>query len=363
MLNFSFSDTVYRRFIEILCARLSKGCLVVIDIDNLSRMVVDVLAHIFGYKVYWVIQEIPKDFLQNPKKYTNPDYPVKSKQELIKDVQNYYNTLNGDCEPKNVITKFSDIQKAWNKDLVKYNTRRLKTDAKILHISDTHSNVNLVKDLPFDKMDLCIFYGDYVDGPVNGGSREMLDFALHNTNDNFIWLEGNHELRIRKYLGAKYLRRIKKDYLADLLVSTIPEDFFTRTAKEFEDLDSNEAWEYLDLMNRKLKLLYIVSIKGSKFYCSHSGFRFIEQLDLKFIGTVVYGSRNIEKIDRIFSKNVDNKKSIWSIHAHCKYQDQEINKYTNVFNIDPPNENSIILLKQQFNNWEAILLCQEEESI
>ena len=40
VLNFAFSDTVYRRFIEVFCGRLGKGCLVVVDIENLAGTVI-----------------------------------------------------------------------------------------------------------------------------------------------------------------------------------------------------------------------------------------------------------------------------------------------------------------------------------
>ena len=84
------------------------------------------------------------------------------------------------------------------------------------------------------------------------------------------------------------------------------------------------------------------AILGGKYICTHSGLRFREQLDPRFIGNVIYGNRDMGRYDREFSVN-SKALGLWSIHAHCKYFDAwETQRYDRVLNLDPPSENEIV---------------------
>lgn len=360
VLNFAFSDTVYRRFIEVLCNRLSKGCLVVLDIESLSFGIIEELARIFGYTIFWVVQKIPDDFLSNSKEYVSGLYPQRTKTELVKDVNNYKNlvlSLNNKLQ----IEQYSDVIRYWESRL-RDNYKNVKNTSSILHVSDLHSNVDLYDQILFSGYDFSVIYGDYIDGPVKGGSRKLMDIALGDTRDNVIWLEGNHELRLRKYLGSIYMKGLGKDNIAETLVTGITRTFFENTAPEFSDLGPNGAKEYLDRMNKKLRLFYVINFDGTQYYCTHSGFRYLEQINPKYIGNVVYGSRNMDKIDKTFSDNIGKKKKLWSIHAHCKYPSGwVVDKYPNVMNIDPETENDVVLLIQKLNNWKVCVMSHPVE--
>lgn len=361
VLNFAFSDTVYRRFIEVLCNRLSKGCLVVLDIENLSHTIIESLATIFGYRIFWVVQQIPKDFIENANTYMDSNYPPKPKKELEKDIANFNNVISR-IEKSKIITKYSQVVKFWEKKTEKENVGAVKPDAKIIHVSDVHSNINLFEKVDLNEdVDLGICYGDYIDGPIAGGSRKMLDLVLSDTRDNMIWLEGNHELRIRRYLGAIYLRGQGKPNVADILISGITSGFFSTTAPEFDDLGPREAMNYIEAMNRKLKLFYVIDMPDEIYYCTHSGFRYLEQLGPKYIGNVVYGSRNMDRIDKTFSTTIHKENNVWSIHAHCKYPaGWNVSKYKGVLNIDPASENEVVVLTQKLRGFSVCVLKQEE---
>lgn len=359
ILNFSFSDIVYKRFIEILCFRMSKGCLIVLDIENLSYSTIENLATIFGYSVFWTIDSIPKDYLKNAKNYIDSIYPVKSKLELKKDILNYNNSIER-LDGSNIITEYSQIEDYWSKRASKINTTYLNPESKITHISDIHSNFNIYQGLDLEGSSLCIFYGDYIDGPIKGGSRKMLDEVLNNKKENLVWLEGNHESRLRKYLGARYMRSIGKDTLADTLLTGIPEEFFTTTAQEFSDIKPENILDYIRQLNNKLELFHIIKTPRNTFICTHSGFRYIDQISPKYIGNVVYGTRNIDRIDKTFSDN-RKKKSLWSIHAHCKYPtDWKVDKYSHVLNIDPIDEYEVVILTQVNTDFKVCKIRQEE---
>ena len=219
ILNFSYSDTVYRRFIEILSLRMSKGCLIVLDVENLTSNIIEILAEIYGYKIFWVVNQIPKDYLKEPGKYIDPMFPQKSKLEYKKDVLNYNNSL-ARISMSDRITTYAQVEKYWDNVKAQYNVSTLESNfGKIIHVSDIHSNFDLFKSIEnqVKSSDLSIIYGDYIDGPCAGGSRSMLDYALRDRSCNIVWLEGNHEARIRKYLGAKFFENIGKSFISDTL--------------------------------------------------------------------------------------------------------------------------------------------------
>ena len=335
VLNRSFGDTVYHRFLEIICLRMSRGCLIVIDPELESCDVFETLAFIHGYRVFYVYQEPPQDFLKKPRKYNIPYYPMKRKSDMERDVQ----TIKSfDKAGKNIIGSFKELQNYWLDEAEK--EQIFPDSGKILFVSDLHSNLKLYGKLPdFKKYDKVIFFGDYIDGPEEGGSRKLIDKLIKSKTTKISWLEGNHELRLRRYLGYLMLKEFGKKGLADLLYSTLPEDFLRTTAKEFTGLSGSQSKAYLEKLNQKLKMFVIL---GGKYICTHSGLRFREQLDPRFIGNVVYGNRDMGRYDKEFS-SIHTPHDLWSIHAHCKYFDSwEPQRYPRVVNLDPPSENEVV---------------------
>lgn len=346
VLGRSFGDLVYQRFMEVLCTRLSKGCLVVIDIENdVSLNTLETLAVIFGYTVFYKIQDIPQDYLGHQKKYSIPYYSTKRKDELEREVSNF---LNLQLQDKITISKYQDVIDYWKE---RCPIVELGSGKKVLHVSDLHSNFELYKQLPkFNGYSSVIFHGDYIDGPEQGGSRILMNKVVKRKVPNAIWLEGNHELRLRKYLGWIVLAG-KKD-LQEFMLKSLPDEFLNTTATEFSDLNPIEAKEYLEAMNRNLKLYAIVKIPGNTYICTHAGIRYREQLDPRFIGSVVYGNRDMNRYDREFSDR-EKRTEFWSIHAHCKYPDSwEVNRYSRTMNLDPEDEFQIVCGEQLNGSWK-----------
>lgn len=364
VLNFSYSDIVHKRFLEVLCFRMSKGCLIVLDIENLTGNTIETLAEIFGYKVFWVVNKIPRDYLKNTIAYQNPMFPMKSKLEYKKDILNYNNSTEK-IDPSERVLNYAQVEKYWLKENRKNNITKVSPNhGNILHVSDLHSHYEILKEIEprIKDSDLSIVYGDYVDGPIQGGSRKILDYILKCNDPKVIWLEGNHESRLRKYLGYKLFKDQGKSTLADILYNGLPNDFLEKTAPEFSDLGPEGGLDYIRELNKKLQLFHIISIPEDKmnFICTHSGFRYIDQISPKFIGNVVYGSRNIDKIDRTFSDKVGKKTGEWSIHAHCKYPEWNVNKYPKVMNIDPLDDKEVVLMTQTKENWKICKLRHDE---
>jgi len=354
ILNRSFSDLVYRRFIEVVCTRMSKGCLIVIDSENEANNFLETVALIFGYTIFYVIHDIPEDYTTSGKKYTVNYYQTKKKHELEHDILNY--SLFPVSE-QTIIKTYSDVLNYWKKQKKKYS---FTINSKILHVSDLHSNFKLFNKLPkFSLYDLTIFYGDYIDGPEKNGSRKITDYIINNKKDNFLWLEGNHELRLRKYLGYLMLKdgNAKKE-LKEYLLRTLPEDFLNTTSKEYDDLDSNQARVYLEKLNKKLNMFNYITLNKNRYISSHAGIKYIEQIDPRYIGTLIYGNRDMNKFDKEFSE-VNKNNNLWSIHAHCQYPDcWEVLKFPKVINLDPPTDEEILYAEQYKNNWS---ICKIEK--
>lgn len=351
VLSRSHSSTVYSRFIEILLLRLSRGCLVVVDLDQESVGGVETLAIIFGYQVFYKIFPIPQNYLSESKKYSLPCYQNKKKSELEKDIKQF---LNLQLSGKEVINNYKDVLNFWEN----YGVIELEEDDTILHISDLHSNYSLLSNINLKNPDLCIFHGDYIDGPEIGGSKKLIRKIISDKSGKFVYLEGNHEIRIRKYLGWLFLRSLNnKTTISNLLYSTLPDDFLNTTAKEFEGLNSSDALSWLIELNNKL-LTHVILKRNDIFYiCTHAGIKYLEQLTPKHIGSVIYGSRNMDIYDKEFSKRYRNK-NIISIHAHCKYSSGwNPIKYDKVINLDPEDENEIIYVEN--NNKNKFKPCRE----
>lgn len=350
VLGKSFGDTVYHRFLEAVCIRMSRGCLIVLDVDNEPTDVFETLAFIHGYKVFYVVLPPPQDYLQKPRKYSIPYYPMKRKSEIEKEYQVF---KSFDITGKSIVKTYKDVQDYWVKET--RGSQVFRTSGKVLLVSDLHSNLSLYKKLPnFSSFDRVIFFGDYIDGPESGGSRKLTDKLIRSKSHKMIWLEGNHELRLRRFLGYLMLKEFGKRGLADLLYSTLPEDFIRTTSSEYSNLSGMAAKKYLESLNEKLKMFSIIN---GKYICTHSGIKFKEQLDPRFIGNVIFGNRDMGRYDREFSV-AQKDLGMWSIHAHCKYFDSwEPQRYDRVVNLDPPSENELVYA-ELFNDDIKICLIE-----
>ena len=351
VLSRSQSSLVYSRFIEILLLRLCRGNLVVVDLAQESTSGVELLATIFGYQVFYKIFSIPQDYLTEPKKYNLPCYQSKKRSEVEKDIKQF---LNLQLSGKEVINSYKDVVKFW-KD---YGVLELEDYERVLHLSDLHSNYSLLSNIDLQTPDFCVFHGDYIDGLEQGGSKKLIKKIISDKSGKYIFLEGNHEIRLRKYLGWLSLRSTNnRTTISNQLYQTIPEDFLNTTAHEFEDFSSTDAWKWLLELNNKLLTHAILKRGNFTYICTHAGIRYLEQLTPKHVGSLIYGSRDMDSYDREFSRRYKGK-NIVSIHAHCKYPSGwNPVKYEGVINLDPEDESEIVYVEN--NNKNKFELCLE----
>ena len=360
ILNKSFGNLVYQRLVEIVYTRMCKGCLIVIDSEGEAETIIETLAYIFGYTIFYVIQDTPQDYTTNYKAYKIPYYPLRRKTDLEKEVSSFNNQIPGGKVYK--IKTYKDVLDYWNKKVKKEQTIQATQNDTIFHVSDLHSNLSLLNTIQ-DNLNLyrtVIFYGDYIDGPEELGSKRILDFICKNKSKNIIFLEGNHELRLRRYLGYLLLKGTgRKTYLQSYLFDNLPENFLETTALEFQDLTPGQAKSYLGLMNKKLKMFALIKIDGNYFICTHAGIRYKEELDPKFVGNVIYRNADINRVDKEFT-DTNRRNNTYSIHAHCKYDDYNFFKYDKVINLDPKSECDLVYAEQNGKDWKIKTICKEE---
>src|SRR5574344_301797 len=333
----SFDDLVYQRFIEALCLRLSTGCLVIVDCDDISQSTIETLGTIFGYKLFYHIEKTPTDFKKNYRRYLNPQFIFPLKEEVTKIITEFDNSVSN-LNP--TVDTYEDLEIYWKS----YCKPLLINDTdKILHISDIHSNKEkfdwILKNTEPTKYRIA--FGDYIDGPEMKGSRKRIDYILTNEDPNTIWLEGNHELRLRKYLGFLYFKEKGKNTAADILKSSISNDFFSLKTNDEFNLSGEESMGMIKKLNEKLKPFIVYEKNKTEYICTHAGPKWIEQLRPKYVGSVIYSNRNMDRIDDYFSKKYE-KYNIVNIHGHCKYPTGlNFTKYPNIINFDTEDESKV----------------------
>lgn len=333
----SYDETVYRVFMEALISRLSTGCLVVVNMEQDSTAVLEELALFFGYTVFYHVEKTPSDYVGKNRKYCEDCYLIPSKETLKKEVNNFKSVS---YVGKNLIDTYEDVC-LYFKNLLK--PIGLKKSDTVLHISDLHSHHKIFKDVLepiINQVSLTICLGDYIDGPEEGGSRNLIDMLLGYENPNVLFLEGNHEIRLRKWLAYLFFKGKGKRTLYETLEGYLPKDF-ENTEKEFGELTVLDTLKLIRKLNNKLLNFVIYEKAGITYYCTHSGVRWLEQLSPKFVGNVICSNKNPDRTDEYFSRKYSCQGMI-SIHGHCKYP-EELNcfKYPGIINIDTEDEHKV----------------------
>ena len=351
----SFDDLVYRNFIGALCSHLSTGMLVVVDADQESTTSIEILGEIFGYQVFYHVEPTPIDYIGKNKKYCSP-YFISPSKDTLKEQVDSFKRFSTDYP---IIGSYQDIENFWRP--LTHNIH-LEENDRVLHISDLHSHWKVLNNqIPSpEDFALTVFHGDYIDGPEIGGSRRLIDQILkYEGYDNIIFLEGNHELRLRRYLGYIYFRGKQKKIISEVLMSDIPQDFLSKTAKEFTGLTYQDALDMIFLMNDKFKEFVTYSKGREQFACTHAGLRWLDQLCPKYIGNVIYSNKNVERVDQAFSAAYA-ELGWWSIHGHCRYNELNFNKFPGVINFDTEDEDKVnYLINDNTKNFNVCVLSEK----
>lgn len=329
VLTKSRDDNAYKSFLEVLISRMSSGNLVVVDMCGEPTGMVEDLAVIFGYTVFNKCFQIPFDFEKKYRSYLGCKFMFPTRDHVKKMIereraQTYGNQIGS---AKEICTKHTPTV--------------VDPNSKVLVFGDVHSNYSKVKEvLDQNKPDLTVFLGDYIDGTEEGGSRKMIDYII-SAPENTIFLSGNHELRLQKWLGVCWMRLKGRKLTASILEETLPSDFMNTTMKEFSDLTGNDYETLLRNLARILKPYYVFQKGDKKFVCSHVGMESLDKINNFFIGDLTYTNDNPDKLDDRFSRLYAGKE-VYSVHGHCKYPSgSEFTKYPRTINLDSENDSTL----------------------
>lgn len=343
-------NLIFKSWFEAINNKLESGCLVVIDYDQEKTKILEDMGMIYGYTCFYKIFNIPHDYTSNPEKYSPVGFKRKTKEELEAEVITFLNLQLGYTKK---IGGYSDVTDYWKKKEVILDIPRKET---MYFFSDLHSNYSLYQKINLPSGTIRVHLGDYIDGPEEGGSRKLIEMIFKNASHYNIFLEGNHERRLRKFLFWRWAASSNsggsRAIIAEMLYNSLPTDFLTTTADEFRSLIPGEALTWLKRLNDILRTHIIIKKDDTVFYCTHAGIKYLEQLSPKFIGNVIYGNRDMDIYDKCFSKTIWKPTGRWSVHAHCRYPyGVDFLKYDGVVNLDPSCEKEIVYMENNIKNF------------
>ena len=339
------------KFLETIDNKMRKGCLVVVDAENLKNKDIkklEAFADVYNYKIYQKVFPIShKDILEWKKRVSNPkeEYPYipESSEELLEKVQTYFNTfMNSPRSPYPDIDKMEDLEKILKEEETSKEYRiRVPEDTEIVHIGDIHGAYDLIQDLEPGENRILVFHGDYIDRGT--APKKVLDRVLYlkRRYPNKVFLvEGNHEMHLRRFCGLhKYPKLASEGFFKNLCTD------FSKTTQTEYDPGTDNMIDVLRYLNMYLQEYLIIERGSQTFICTHGGLRNLSQLWFYLIGNLTYGNRDMENYDRSFSSKIykKNYKNIFSIHGHCKYPKYMVHKYPGVVNLDADEDNMVAI--------------------
>lgn len=349
------------KFLEAIDNKMRKGCLVVVDAENLKNKDLKKLesfADVYNYKIFQKVFPISHtDILEWKERICNPtkdySYVPETQEELLEKIHTYFNSfMNSPRLGYPEINEMKDLDKYFEEAEKKENNKiYVPENTEIIHVGDIHGAYDLISDLEPKQDQILVFHGDYIDR--GKAPRKVLErvIELKRKYPNQVFLiEGNHEMHLRRYCGFyKYPKLSAEGFFKNLCT-----DFSRTTQKEyFEQDDLNKVLRDLNTYLQE----YVTIQRGSQtFICTHGGLRNISQLWFYMIGNLTYGNRDMENYDKSFSSKVykKNYKNIYSIHGHCKYSKYEIHKYPGVVNLDADEDNMVAIF------WNKPGMCDEK---
>jgi predicted kinase/predicted phosphodiesterase len=339
------------KFLETIDNKMRKGCLVVVDAENLKNKDIkklEAFADVYNYKIYQKVFPINhKDILEWKKRVSNPkeEYPYipETSEELLEKVHTYFNTfMNSPRSPYPDIDKMEDLEKILKEEETSKEYRiSVPEDTEIVHIGDIHGAYDLIQDLEPGENRILVFHGDYIDRGT--APKKVLDRVLYlkRRYPNKVFLvEGNHEMHLRRFCGLhKYPKLASEGFFKNLCTD------FSKTTQTEYDPNTDNMIDVLRYLNMYLQEYLIIERGSQTFICTHGGLRNLSQLWFYLIGNLTYGNRDMENYDRSFSSKIykKNYKNIFSIHGHCKYPKYTVHKYPGVVNLDADEDNMVVI--------------------
>lgn len=302
----------WKMLFECLERRMENGEFTVVDATHSSSAMVNKyhkLAQKYRYRVYIKDVNIPLEELY---KRNNARLEYKRVPEnAIERIHALIENTNLPSWVKNIndISEIDDYFIDENVD---------KKYDRVLVIGDIHGCYTALNELvgEIDQKTLYVFCGDYLDRGIE--EKDTVNFILeHKDDDNFIFIEGNHENRIREWLNDDW--KIKKDGS-----KSIPK-IWKKTVKDICDgLNEKELDKFkkdIYEWTRKLRAAYAFSFFGKKYFVCHAGIPSLPKMTYISAKQLIHGVGYYDtEIDEIW-ENSYNKglcRDFTQIHGHRK---------------------------------------------
>ena len=214
-----------------------------------------------GYEPVFVTFDVPLDVLKE-RNITRPKEDHVP-EKIIENMYKQYQSLLDSAYWRKIQQKYT-VVKEEEFQFLEAKTHEFKGDVYVF--GDIHGNYealdNFFKEHPISNENTYIFVGDYLDRGTEKGIVDMYEFLKEHINDeNFYFLEGNHEQWLRfwtedlfiKYRGFKDTKKV------------LEENGFTK----------EETKEILNNMSDRI----FFKIKDKEYYVVHGGF--LKELDKK----------------------------------------------------------------------------------
>lgn len=328
----SFDNEVWTQLFETLEERMQRGEFVVIDATHYRSELIQrykKLVDEYRYRAYIIDftgvskeeclrrNELRPEFQRVPNEVIEKMCAVfdAEKDGVFKEVSNKYKIL----QPENAMQELQDNILFDLNDVYD----------KVVIFGDIHGCYEPLKKYfdknPINEKTEYIFTGDYIDRGIQ--NKEVLDFiSNHRQDKNFLFLEGNHEIWLRKYCSKTYnpfnpsdeekkiLRKycgkgfIQQEYNKNIRSN----EFLNNTVPQIENINKGE----LRQICRKLSQFSYFKLGDKKYMVCHGGVPCVPNL---FVSTdeFIKGVGKYEDVEEIYNswhKNTD--ENTFLIHGH-----------------------------------------------
>lgn len=311
--------TVWSILFDALEARMKRGEFVVIDATNSKTADMQKykqLSDTYRYRMYLIdMTNIPMEECKRRNANRLPEY--KRVPEHV--IENQYARFASQQIPSGikVLDDNEDYIKQMSFDKIDFSHYR-----KIHHIGDIHGCYTVLKkymDENYNEEDLFIFTGDYIDRGIE--NKEVLEyiFKCSSNRENFIFLEGNHEVHLRNWANDMY------DELSKGFRETLPQIEGGKVSKK-------DARKFC----RNLRQFAYYTYGNKVVMVTHGGIPRILENTL-FMPTVdmirgVGAYEDALTVDLAFETNMP--ENYYQIHGHRNIEDLPIKATDRCFNLE-----------------------------
>lgn len=342
-------NKVWKMLFEILEQRMQRGELIVVNATHYKSSLLSrykKLIDTYKYRPYIVdFTDVPLDTCLERNR-TRESYKFVP-EDVIKKVHAVFEAEKNSPECKEISNRFTVLPHESAMDILKQNLLFDFTNKynKVVVFGDIHGCYEPIKNYfninPIRDDYQYIFTGDYIDRGIQ--NKEVLEFLIENMNKtNFLYLEGNHEVWLRKYCSKDYIpfspsvedkkildKYLDKNYIKERYDQNIrSSEFLTNTVPQIEGISKSN----LRQLCRKLGQMAYFKFGNKKYFITHGGCP-CEPSIFTLSQEFIKGVGKYEELDDIYNSWNKNHSDCVLIHAHRNLFDLPTKVNDNIYNL------------------------------